>query len=482
MDARRTRRSARVAALLRGVRARSVLAVVVVMAIALGVGVAALVIVLIRTLNASAEENADARLDQVVRALGRSDVAAVGEQLRSDVVEGTVVQVVDDTGVVVAGSSGRAVRRPLTSLDPAVGQVLRTEVDRAVLLDPDAPYLFVVGAVRSQGETYRVVVASSLAPQREATGTVLLLLVVAFPVLLVMVAAATWVVVGRALSPVERIRSGVAAIEAANVRERVPVPETGDEVARLAVTMNEMLDRLERSQHSQRQFLSDASHELRSPLATLGATLEVVGPEPDPVDWQELRPVLVQETARMGVLVDNLLLLAKADDDGVGLQRVDVDLDDLVADERVRLGVQRAVEVRTHVRPARVVGDRNRLEQVLRNLVDNAVRHAAGTVAITCDEVDGYGRLVVEDDGPGIPDGERAHVLERFVRLDAGRDRDRGGSGLGLAIVDEIVRAHGGDVQIDASPLGGARVTARVPAAAFGDDAPDAQPPSAASR
>jgi signal transduction histidine kinase len=241
------------------------------------------------------------------------------------------------------------------------------------------------------------------------------------------------------------------------------VPAADDEIARLAVTMNEMLDRLQSGQETQRRFVADASHELRSPLASLMAALDVISADPTGRSSLELHEVMQAETDRMRRLVEDLLLLAKADDTGLQMQRTDVDLDDLVDAELRRLRSAGGPVIEGVVPAVRVTGDADKLSQVIRNLADNAVQASRSKVRFTLAEHDGTATVEVEDDGDGIPESERERVFERFVRLDASRTRQSGGSGLGLSIVQEVVRGHGGTVEVRDSPLGGARFVVSLP-------------------
>jgi signal transduction histidine kinase len=309
-----------------------------------------------------------------------------------------------------------------------------------------------------------LVVASSVETQRETVKAVAKYLLLGFPVLLIVVGVAGWLLVGQALGPVERIRARVQGIGSGELAERVPVPQTRDEIARLAVTMNEMLDRLQTGQVMQRRFVSDASHELRSPLATLTAALEVVQADTTGRAWQELHQVMAAETDRMRQLVEDLLLLAKADDAGLRMRRTDVDLDDLVAAEIQRLRSSAVdLTVTSEVHPVRVVGDPARLGQVLRNLVDNAARAAHTTIHVSTAEQNGSAVITVADDGDGIPEADRFRVFERFVRLDTSRARTSGGSGLGLSIALEITRARQGTITLTPSPTGGTTATITLP-------------------
>jgi signal transduction histidine kinase len=267
------------------------------------------------------------------------------------------------------------------------------------------------------------------------------------------------------LAPVEVIRTTVEGISAADLGGRVPVPATGDEVARLGVTMNHMLDRLQQAQVRQRRFVSDASHELRSPIATLRQHAEVASEHPRRIPRDALAKTVRTEALRLQRLVDDLLLLARADEHTVALHRQPLDLDDVVLDEVRHLQATTELEIdATGVSAGAVDGDPDALRRVVRNLFDNAIRHAARRMAVALTEQTGTVQLVVEDDGPGVPPEDRHRVFERFVRLDDARARDHGGSGLGLAIVAEMVTAHNGTVTIGDATLGGARIEVTLPA------------------
>jgi signal transduction histidine kinase len=371
----------------------------------------------------------------------------------------------------------------LTEVQPGEGKIREIKASQLTLLDDDDPYLLVVAGVRAGAQDYRIVVASPINAQQESVRTALSLLLVGIPVLLLLVGLSTWLLVGRALRPVERIRTRVSQIGGARVEERIPVPASRDEIARLATTMNEMLERLDQAQRTQRRFVADSSHELRSPLATLVASMELATADPTADSWRELSPVMITEVARMGRLVEDLLILAKVDEHRMKLQVEDVDLDDLVDQEIRRLRAFPALTVVPHVQPVRIVGDRIRLGQAVTNLADNAARYASSTVALSLSTTDDHACIVVEDDGPGVPVAQRDRVFERFVRLDESRGRSSGGSGLGLSIVREIVLAHGGTVWISDAASTGCRVEIRLPAPepAGLDDVVD-QPPSGARR
>lgn len=299
----------------------------------------------------------------------------------------------------------------------------------------------------------------------DATRTVANLLLVAVPVLLVLIALVTWLMVGRALRPVDTIRREVEAIGPGELHARVAEPGINDEVGRLARTMNGMLARLEASALAQRRFVSDASHELKSPLASIRQHAELARSYPDRTDTTELGAVVLEESERLQDIVESLLLLTRFDEGGAVLRADPVDLDDLaLADARRLRDLDRVAVDTSGVGPGRVTGDERMLARAVRNLTDNAARHARTRIAVRVATRDETVELTVDDDGSGIPAADRERVLERFVRLDDGRARDTGGSGLGLAIVSEIVAAHGGELRIDDSPFGGARVTVTLPA------------------
>jgi signal transduction histidine kinase len=300
----------------------------------------------------------------------------------------------------------------------------------------------------------------------DATGV---LLGTTLPVAIGLLAVAVWLAVGRALRPVEAMRVEAAAITTAHAERRLRVPDGDDEIPRLARTLNDMLDRIDSSHRSQRQFVSDASHELRSPLAALRQLAEVARDYPDRIDAPSLAADVLAEEQRMEELVSALLLLARLDDADLGAAPA-TDLDDVVLAEVRRARPARpSVEIDpSRVGAAQVEGDPVLLAQLVANLLSNAVRHAHGRVAVSLVESDGRAVLLVEDDGPGVPPEERDRVFERFVRLDDARTRDAGGSGLGLAIVAKIVEELGGTVAVEESATGGAAFRVTLPVARSG--------------
>lgn len=229
--------------------------------------------------------------------------------------------------------------------------------------------------------------------------------------------------------------------------------------------MNEMLDRLEQSADRQRQFVSDASHELRSPLAASRADLELAMAHPQQVDTVRVLTDLLKDNDRMSGLVRDLLYLAHSDEGAAGPTTALLDFDDVIRHEARRTRSCDGITVDlAKVHPAEIRGNTEHLGRLVANLLDNAVRHAHHTVAVSLDVDDNEAVLVVTDDGSGIPEEHRERVFERFSRLDASRTRDSGGTGLGLAITREIAAAHGGTV-IAAPAATGARLVVTLPIA-----------------
>ncbi|HKN51544.1 MAG TPA: ATP-binding protein, partial [Amycolatopsis sp.] len=323
----------------------------------------------------------------------------------------------------------------------------------------DHDYLVVSVPVTS-GTVYA---ASSLDPVSEGVDATTSALWVAAPLLLVAIAALTWLLVGRALRPVEAIRREVAEITSAELGRRVPEPAADDEVGRLARTMNAMLARLEEARDRQARFVGDAAHELRSPVAGMLTRLEVGLAHPDGADWPRLAQDVHREAGRLDAVTGELLELSRMDGQEPGECGL-VDLDELVLDRIEAVRARGKVAVRlTPFSAARLPGRAAELRRVVDCLLDNAERHASSTIVVGLSTEDGHVDLVVSDDGEGIPEAERERVFERFYRLQAARDRDTGGAGLGLAIVREVVDAHGGRVWVDASSAGAA-LHVRLPA------------------
>ncbi|WP_203937228.1 sensor histidine kinase [Spirilliplanes yamanashiensis] len=310
----------------------------------------------------------------------------------------------------------------------------------------------------------RVVVARSTAVLRQSVDLLRNVLLVAFPVLVAVLAGVAWRVLGAALRPVEALRRGAAEITGGGRAGRLPVPAATDEIHRLAVTLNDMLGRLDAARARQRAFVADAAHELRSPLTNMRTELEVAQRLADSTDWPALSEDLLTDVQRLSRLVDDLLLLARADDPRPAVAADRVDLGAVLAEAVSRCPSPPVRPFAAPDEPVWTVGDHDALLRVAGNLLDNAARHAAGAVTVGVAREGASVLLTVSDDGPGIPAADRERVFGRFTRLDDARARDAGGSGLGLAIVRELVHRHGGTVTLaDADP--GVRAEVRLPAA-----------------
>ncbi|WP_329139684.1 HAMP domain-containing histidine kinase [Streptomyces sp. NBC_01476] len=354
-----------------------------------------------------------------------------------------------------------------TTAPPAlgsVGDVLSHTTARVTVDGRTGDYRFVTIEVTDQAKRKVVVRAgASLAARQSAVRTATAAMLTGLPLLLLVVGGVTWLVTRRALTPVEGIRREMAAITASgDLSRRVPQPRSRDEVARLARTTNETLTSLEAAVDRQRRFVADASHELRSPIASLRTQLEVGSAHPHLLDV----PGAVEDAVRLQRLAADLLLLARLDA-GEQPQPAEVDLAALVAEE-----IAERTDDRLRIVPGApgdgrglVMGSRVQLSRVFGNLLDNAQRHARSAVAVSLTYDAGAGEVVlaVQDDGAGVPAAERERIFERFVRLDEARSSDDGGAGLGLAIARDVAERHGGRLILAPAAHGGARFELRLP-------------------
>jgi signal transduction histidine kinase len=441
---------------LRSVRVRSTLSAALVVLVALVIAGISLVGVLrdtqIRTIDNALRLRA---ID--IESLLDGGAAPSTVTIESD--EDSFVQIVDDQGRVIAASSNVAGQARLAPDGaPSFGS-------RVVAILGGEHYR--VHSSRTDGAVnVTIVVGTTLEDVNKLVSVVGAALAVGVPLLLVMIASMVWIVVGRALRPVEAIRAEVADIGGRELDRRVPMPASQDEIGRLAATMNEMLDRLEESHHKQTEFVSNASHELRTPIAVIRHELEVALRTDDAEELRAAARDVLEEDLRMQRLVDDLLFMARHERPSAltaPTVQSAIDLDDLVLAEMRRQPVNKTIDI-SGVSAGQVRGNEDHLRRVVRNLLDNALRHAASGVAVHVSSGDGHVRLDVDDDGPGVRDDLRETIFERFARGDDARSRDEGGAGLGLAIVSEIVREHGGTVSVVRSPwLGGARFTVTLP-------------------
>lgn len=447
----------------RGIRLRTTLAATIVVAIALVGASAALVVLqrqqLIDGLTEVAKQQADI-IAQEIEESGVDDVSVTA--LEAAVGDAALLQILDRNGNVILATDDDYDNRPVTDQTPAAGETLDYTVDS--LPDDAEPFVIVVSSVETPDGQVRVVTAQSLESVQEATSVLVTLLGIGVPLVIAVVAATSYAVVGRSLAPVEAIRRRVADVSTADQDARVPVPDSRDEIARLAETMNSMLARLQAAAAAQHRFVADASHELRTPLATIRTTTELATLHPEAMDRARATDLVLTETRRLERLVSDLLLLARSDERGLIMHSDDVDLDDIVTGEIARLRSESAVKVAVDVVSVKVHGDAQHLLRAIRNLLNNAARFAESTVEVRLGTAAGKAVLDISDDGPGIPESERERVFERFVRLDDSRERGTGGTGLGLAITRQIALAHAGNVQAMAPTHGtGAHLRLSIP-------------------
>ncbi|MEV6861968.1 ATP-binding protein [Streptosporangium subroseum] len=413
--------------------------------------------------------------------------------------DGTLLQVLDAAGRITHATTGTDRLVPLLDAEErrtAIGRGEARFLDGAPYGIPHVLRVRVLSADRGQA----VIAARPFSEVQTSISTAGHVLIVGTPLLLILLAGASWVIIGGTLRPIAALRRGADEITGTARSRRLPVPESHDEVHSLATTLNAMLARLEKADARQRALVSDAAHELRSPLASIRLQLEVALGYPEGQDWRETAEGVLEDTMRLARLAEDLLALARLDERGGALARREpVELDQLVPQTAERYGEAVTVKIAdapadrpenagripgmiespgeaepTHeaIEPVKdpgraagaivVTGDALDLGRVLVNLVDNALRHTAAPVVVELRTEGADAILTVTDDGPGIPEPDRERVFDRFTRLDSARSRDEGGAGLGLAIVRETVHAHGGAVHLeDASP--GLRAVVRLP-------------------
>ncbi|MFF3129046.1 ATP-binding protein [Streptomyces sp. NPDC057908] len=372
------------------------------------------------------------------------------------------VQVVDAKGTVRASSANLRNKPRLFDFPPNASGTAHSRTVHDIPVGESGAWRAVAVPAGTRHDQMTVYVAMSTEDIDDGLAKLTFGLATTVPSTVALLTGVVWLLTGRALRPVDSLRTQTAEITASDLGRRLDVPPAEDALGRLAKTFNDLLARLEASTRRQRGFVADAAHELRSPLSTLHTRLEVAVSHPEAADWRSLAPALLAETERLSRLVDDLVQLARLDA-RPRLRKRPVDLDEIVFTEVGEARQRTSLIIDQHaVSAARVHGDRDALARVVRNLLDNALRHAATRIDIRLYVLDGTANLFVTDDGPGIPAADRQRVFERFTRLDHARARDTGGSGLGLAIVRDIVTAHHGSVHIEANRPG-ARIVVRIP-------------------
>ena len=401
---------------------------------------------------------------------GAVEVAALIDQNRLPspvpVAPGTLtIQVLDASGRITNVSPGADRLVPI--LPPAQAEAAaRSGQARTLAGAPlGMPSLLRVLAVGAAGH-HVVIAAVSYTEVRDSLATLVKVLAIGTPLLFALLALATWLLTGYTLRPIAELRRGAAEVTVTGVPRALPVPPARDEVRSLAVTLNDMLSRLADAQQRQRDLVSDTAHELRSPIASIRAQLEVALDHPDGLDWAETARDVHADTLRLARLTEDLLLLARLD--GQHLRHKPTDLAALCESAAARYATARVPVRAEAAAPCVLAGDQDALARLLVNLLDNAVRHAASRVCVSVREDGGWAVLTVTDDGPGIPPEDAERVFRRFARLDDARARagedsaGEEGAGLGLAIVRSTAEAHGGTVSLgDAGP--GLRAVVRLP-------------------
>lgn len=435
------------------------IATVAVALVLLGVSVV-LVVAQHRQLTANLDTSLRQRADDIAALIAGdvpSELGAFGSEAFS--------QLVSTSGAVVAASANIAGRPALAVVPPGIGAEQIRSVTGLEIEEDDDTFRVLSRTVTIAGSRAVLHVGASVESIGDATEALTSSMAFAVPLVVVVLGALIWLLVGKTLQPVEAIRSEVDSIGGDDLERRVPVPHTGDEIAALADTMNRMLDRLEQGVAQQQRFVADASHELRSPLTRMRSELEVDLRTAADVDRVRLESIR-DEVVGLQQLVEDLLELARSDAGEQATNMVNLDLDDIVIESaRLLQGGARVDVDMSGVSGAQVRGDRNQLRRAVQNVLENAARHATSRVTLSLQEASGVAQLAITDDGPGISPHQRELIFERFGRLDSSRNRQSGGSGLGLAIAREIVRRHGGVLELAESSGPGATFVMRLPLA-----------------
>lgn len=433
------------------VRTRTTVLATAVVGVTLALGAILLVVTLDHSLTIRGDRLAQARAHDLAALAANNALPRV---LTNVDVDG-VAQVVDSSGHVLAASRNIRGRGPISNFHPSGNAPVVRTIDNAPDDSDTENYRVWVLSAQTRSGSVTVYVGNSLEAIAEASRALRRSLLVGVPVMLALLAFFTWLVIGRALRPVEDIRAEVATISDKALHRRVPVPHVDDEIGRLATTMNQMLDRLESGSQRQREFVADASHELQSPLAAFRTQLEVARTYPTSADWAAIASDLLGDCEQMERLVRDLLFLAREQDNRSSRGNEPLDLDDIVLQEAARCRTTAGVSINTsNVSGAPVRGSRDELRRLVRNLVENAVKHAKASVRLTASSDSQHSRLDVEDDGPGVPPHDRDRVFDRFYRADASRSRASGGTGLGLAIARAIAERHHGCLELVDSETG----------------------------
>lgn len=433
-------------------------------ALVIAVGLAGAAVLLVVWLHASLIRDLDSdALQRAEVVAADADTARITSEVPTSDHGEVAVQIVDRTGTVLASSTNLR-GRPRAFFFPASRSATpRAHTVHDIPVGEGGSWRAVGVPAGTGADTWTVYVAVPTQSVDQGLARLTVGLATGVPVVVVLLTAVVWLLTGRALRPVEAMRAQTAEITASGLSRRLDVPPTQDALARLALTLNDLLARLDTATRRQRRFVADAAHELRNPLSTLRTRIGVAAQHARSPEAQTLADSLLRDAERLARLVDDLLQLARLDD-RPRLRLTSVDLDEIVFTEVCQARLRTRLVIDQHaVGAARLRGDADALTRVVRNLLDNALRYARNRVDVSLGMTGGTARLVVADDGPGIPEADRERVFGRFTRLDGARSRDTGGSGLGLAIVRDIVTAHHGRTLIEDNRPG-ARLIVLLPA------------------
>lgn len=373
-----------------------------------------------------------------------------------------LIQVIDLAGTVVSRSENVAGEAPI--LSAAIRTLPSWKGFRTQLPIGEGERFAVISMqIKTPSGRMTVITAESLEAADDAAAALRRLLLFGIPPLILLVVLVARKAVSQALEPVNAMTKDLMEITSKHLNRRVTQPVADDEIAGLARTMNALLERLERSSDRQRRFVADASHELRSPLTSIRTALEVAQAHPSRIDPHVAIRDALQDHDRIDLLVADLLTLARLDESALVGQPIEVDLATLAARDIAARGLSPNIQLITALQPALVVGSENQLQRLIRNLVDNAVRHAAASVTVTTEVAGNQVILRVGNDGAKIGRSDVDRIFERFTRLDDSRTADDGGTGLGLAIVQQTVLAHGGTIRVVDDSSHGALFEVSIP-------------------
>ncbi len=426
------------------VRSRATLGASLVLALALGVGAVAAANLLRRALASQAESQVINRVDEVEAMINNGVIARVLAPTAREIVQ---VQVLDASGGVVAVTPGLAgtTRLDVIAAPPMGHQTTATVDGNSIGGVPGQNYRMVARTVQSAFGSWTIYAVTSLDSAQRAERYLRNSFFIGLPLIVALAALVISRVVARALAPVDAMRAEVDRIEAADLSGRVQAGSTDDEIANLGLTLNRMLDRLEEASSRQQLFAAAASHELRSPLSTIRTELEVGLAYPERAEWTKVAEDSLIEIARLEELTRDLRILTRSRSMQASAA-VPIELSELVAAEVSLRRPERGVRYQTMLSRAQIAADPDAIVRIIRNLFDNAERHAAGLIRVAVVNDQSGVTLSVANDGPPIPADDRERIFEPFMRLDEARSLDIGGSGLGLAIVRSIMSALGGSI------------------------------------